>query len=172
MSTDVEQPLRIPAGAHTGRADLPDPEAAANARGPSPEEIADATNGSLAARMRAKHEEIKKSAKQFPVPGWDGDLVIVARVLRDRKKLSAGLTNEQLIVEVTTQVLYRDEEGELKDCGGWQGVGKLMGVSGDFTLGQIVRAVLDNPLRLDAFAETVIAWVAGRQSVIERVLGE
>jgi hypothetical protein len=105
------------------------------------------------------------------VPGWDGDLVLVAKVVRDRKQLAAGMTNEQLVVEATTQVLYRDDDGELQDIGGWQAVGEIMGLS-NFTLGQVIRGVLDNPLRLDGFAETLISWMMGRRSAVEAALGE
>lgn len=173
MAADVDAPIRIPAGAHDGKANLPaeDAAAAAASEAPTPERVAEATNGSLAARLRAKHAEIQQGTKQFEVPGWDGDLVIVARVVRDRKQLAQGMTNEQLIVEATTQVLYRDEDGELQDIGGWKGVGEHMGLT-DFTLGQVVRAVLDNPLRLDGFAEGLISWMMGRRSAVEAVLGE
>ena len=164
---------RIPAGAHTGAAAIPPPDAVAAAPAPTPESVADAVDGSLAARLRAKHAEIKKGTEQFDVPGWDGDLVVEVRALRDRKKLAAGMRNEELILDATTSVLFRDEDGELKDIGGWGGVGRIMGLTGDgVTLGAIVRAVLDNPLRLDGFAEQLIAWMMGRQSAIEQALGK
>lgn len=178
MSTDAPadptpDPIRIPAGAHDGTARLPTADAVAEAAAAAPtgEEVAAATNGSIAARMRAKHAEIKKGTERFDVPGWDGDLVIVVTALRDRKQIASGLTNEQLIVESTTQVLYRDDDGELQDIGGWKGVGETMGLT-NFTLGQVIRAVLDNPLRLDGFAEKIVAWMAGRQSALEAVLGK
>jgi hypothetical protein len=166
-------PIRIPAGAHDGRAHVPAAEAAAAAAAaaPTPERVADAIDGSIAARLRAKHAEIQQGTRQFDVPGWDGDLVVVARVVRDRKQLAAGMTNEQLVVEATSQVLYRDDAGGMQDIGGWAGVGQAMGLE-SVTLGQIVRAVLDNPLRLDGFAESIISWMMGRQSAVEAVLGK
>jgi hypothetical protein len=167
-------PIRIPAGAHDGDARLPAEAAAAAAAAaaPTPEQVAAPTNGSLAARLQAKLAKIQSGTDDFEVPGWDGELVLRAKVVRDRKQLAAGLTNEQLLLEATEQVLYRDDDGELRDCGGWLGVGRLMGLQGDFTLGAVVRAVLDNPLRLDGFAEKLISWMMGRQSAVERVLGE
>lgn len=164
-------PIRIPAGAHDGAAPLPPERAADAAQPPGPEQVAAATDGSLAARLRAKHAEIQQGTETFDVPGWDGDLVVKAKVLRDRKRLAEGISNEALVVEATEQVLYRDDDGELRDIGGWKGVGEIMGLTG-VTLGQVVRAVLDNPLRLDGFAEQLISWMMGRRSRIEQVLGE
>jgi hypothetical protein len=141
---------------------------------PDPVDMADALDGSLAARLRAKHEQIRQGTKEFPVPGWDGELVMVAR-LPDRALLAdENLSNERLIAECTQKVIFR-HEGEMREVpNGWVGVGQLMGLTeGDHvTVGQIISTVLDNELRLDGLGVDLTAWIMGRRSQLERVLGE
>lgn len=139
----------------------------------TPEAVADAVDGRLTAKVQAKLATIQAGREQFSVPGWDDELVVEVSTLRDRKAIEKGLTNEQLILAATRCVLYRDDDGELQDIGGWVGVGAMMGLTGTrVSTGDIVRAVLDNPLRLDGFAETILAWMMGRRSVIGQLLGE
>lgn len=176
MSTETDPaaapPLVIAAG--NGQAPIPSPTAAADAAGgPSAEQVANALDGSLAAKLRAKHAEIQKGTKEFEVPGWDGELLLTAKVIRDRKRLTTGLTNEQLIIDATVGLIYVDDGQRREITNGWAGVGQLMGLSGDqVTTGEIVRLVLDNPLRLDGFAEKLISWIMGHRSAVEQVLGE
>lgn len=168
MSTD---PIRVIAGG-PDHEDVEPVERPVAAVGPTSEQVADAVDGSLAARLRAKAQEAQQhSTKQFDVPGWDGDLVLVARLIRDRKRIAQNIRNEQFIVEATSDVLFRDDQGELQSLGGWQGVAKAMQLP-DATLGQVVRTVLDNPIRLDAFTNDLVTWMAGRRSDLEQLLGE
>lgn len=173
----AEEPIRIaavPAGQITGEAHLPPDDAIAEAAAPAPPEVvaAAADGGSLGAKLRAKLAQIEKGTKEFDIPGWDGELVMVAQIVRDSKQIAQGMTNEQLIIAATQKIQARNDDGELEDLGGWEAVGAVMGMQGEYTLGQVVRAVLDNTLRLDAFAVVLTSWMAGRKSVIEQVLGE
>jgi hypothetical protein len=132
---------------------------------------ADAADGSLAGRLRAVLTDEGERTREFPVPGRDG-LVLVARAVRDRKQIDAGMSNARLILEATDRLLLRDEDGGTETIeGGWQGVADIMGASEE-SLGRVVTAVLDNPLRLDGFAEQLITWMMGRRSQIEQLLGE
>lgn len=162
------EPIRIARNPLEPAVETP-PENALEAAAQQPEQF----NESLAEKLRAKRAEIEAGTQQFPVPGWDEELVVEISPIKDRKTVAKGLTNEQLILAVTRRVLYRDDDGELHDIGGWEGVGQVMGLAGpNVSLGGIVREVLDNPLRLDGFAADLLLWMMGRRSVIDQVLGE
>lgn len=186
--SEADEPIRIPVGAHDGTAPLP-PAAPPTDAGPPPEAVSEATDGSAAGRLRAKQAELSRSTKEFGLPGWfntetgNYDLVLVPKSISDRKRLAAGMTNEQLIVAATARILERTDDGELVEIEGcWAGVGAALGITGDVTLGKIVRTtlaivdeageVVEAPLRVDGLAEQLIAWMMGRRSQIEQALGE
>jgi hypothetical protein len=147
-------------------------------------------DGGLASFMRAAKEKLENRTREFDVPPydvWHGRLVAKLRQV----KLVDGKTFEALIVEATTDVFvhepgtaggYRrdaedgmvpDPEGEWRRLDGWAAVGELMGVGGDgVTLGRVVRAVCGSTDVLNGWAESVVAWMMGRASLTERILGE
>lgn len=177
----------VPAGTIAG-AGLPSENAAAAAQ-PSPELAAAATDGSPAGWLRATQQKLAKATQQIGMPGWlDPDtgefaLMLEVKSISDRKKLTGAITNEAFIVDATVRVLRRNEDGQLQEIlGGWQGVANGLGLGASATLGQAVRATLgtvsddgelvESPLRVDALAQEIMAWMTGRRSAIEQALGE
>lgn len=141
----------------------------------TPEAVA-AADGSLAARLRAKREELARRTKRLRVPPddvWNGELVLVVKAIRLRDNMS----NVALITEATEQLLILDpDSGEFEPvAGGWEGIGELMGVSGageKVTLGEIVTAVCSTADVAGRLAEQVLSFILGRESKIEQALGE
>lgn len=146
-------------------------------------------SSSLAARMQARAAQLKARTKPMEVPPhdvWSGELVAVMKAV----PIKHGQTFASLIVEATDHLMaydpdagdFRREEdgtftadstGSWRRLSGWGEIGELMGLVGDrVTLGQIVTAVCGSEDVLGGFAETVIAFIMGRQSAIERFLGE
>jgi hypothetical protein len=140
--------------------------------------------GTVAARMRAKRDELRHRSKDFPVPPedvWGGDLVLRARAADVR----AGMTNVGFVGEATAAMLVRDEKGELRPVEdvpgsggtpGWAGVGRLMGIVTDANAsgvseGDVILAVCSSSAIVGALADTLVAWVLGRKGLIEQALG-
>lgn len=66
-----------------------------------------------AARMRARMRQLEEREEQFPVPPrdvWRGDLVMVAKPVT----IEAGMRAVALIAAATKQMLWRDDDGELR----------------------------------------------------------
>lgn len=170
--------LTVTGAPHQGDGEIHVPDTLASAVGEpqpsSPAALAGATDGSLVGKMLAVAEEVNSETKRFPVPGWDDEdgepkLVVVARQAKERIK--GKITNEKFIIDHTVDVLFRDDDGELKPLHhGWSGVALKMGHQ--FSTGDAVRHVLSNPLRVDLFAAELLAWNAGRHTAIEEALGE
>lgn len=92
----------------------------------SAEEVSDATDGSLAARMRAIGQQLQQAkTEDFPIP--DTPLVLRARPLRDAKAIARGMRNEAFIIKSTVGLFLRDEDDDdqdlddvvIDDAGGW-----------------------------------------------------
>lgn len=157
-------------------------EPAIQLRAPAPDEpvvtpdaIAEA-EGTLAARLRAKRDELQQRTKRLKVPPddvWNGELVLVAKPVRLRDNMS----NVALISEATEQLLILNADtGEYEPVeDGWEGIGQLMGVSGageKVTIGEIITAVCSSADVAGRLAENILSFILGRQSQIEQALGE
>lgn len=126
--------------------------------------------GSLAAVLQAGFKRLEAdSTKTFPVPGWP-DMRIVAKKIREDER-DQGETTVATIALATDKVQMRRDGDWVDVQHGWRGIATLMG---DDTLQttEVIRKVLDNGVRLDAFATRIVGWMLGRQDEIERALGE
>lgn len=113
--------------------------------------------------------------KEFPVPGWDvakgQGLTVRARKIPESEREDAD-TPVKTIALATEAVLLQDENGEFKTvANGWRGVADLMGIPDEST-SDVIRRVLDNGARLDDFSVRIMAWMLGRTSQLEQLLGE
>jgi hypothetical protein len=150
-----------PAGSRRG---IPDPI--------REDDVAEVTDGSLAAKLAAVGERLQRtSTRDFPIP--DTPLVLRARSFRDRKAFRQGLKTEAFIVRATAGLFLRDEDtDELEPIPPWgTDLARLLGFRVD-SASDLVRRVLDNPVRLEAFAAELIEWMAGRSQEDEQALGE
>lgn len=146
----------------------------------SPSALAAATDGSLAGKMLARANEVGSRTKRFPVPGWedeDGEpsLVLVARQTKKRPK-GGSIRNEAFIDASTAQLLFRDDDGELKALeDGWRTVALTMSADGNqHSVGDAIRKTLSdgNEMRLDFLAAQILTWNLGSREAAENALGE
>lgn len=154
-----------------------------------PEEIAAATGGGLAARVRARYDAMR-ATQEFSVPGWelpDGrpGLIVVARVFGDRRAFNAGLSNEAFIARCTHKLLYVSENGEREEItGGWgptlaEMIGARVERASDLVLRVISRPDPERPGQripnvggIGALATEILGWMRGAQQEAEEALGE
>lgn len=139
---------------------------------PSPETslAADALGG-LAERMQRGMDRLRADkTRVFPVPGWE-DMRLTARKIPDEER-DQGVTTVATVALATQKVEMLDEDGEWHEVPhAWRGVAQLMGDTSLSTT-SVIREVLDNSVRLDAFALRLVNWMIGVQGEIEQALGE
>lgn len=141
-------------------------------------DVVAAFGGTTAARMRAKHSQLRARTREFPMPPadvWGDDLVLVAKPV----KIEDGMTNVEVIAEATTEIRLRGDDGQLRAVPeDWAGLGRLMGVVSDdpdgppVSVGQIITAVCSSREIVGALADDIIAFTLGRRSRIAQALGE
>lgn len=174
LSADAPDPAPEPESVVGGPADpgappgtrmaVPDPL--------SERDVADATDGSLAGKLRAVGAQLQRTkSHDFPIP--DTPLVLRARSFRDRKAFRQGVKTEAFIVRATAGLFLRDEDtDELEPIPTWgTELAGMLGIRAE-NASDLVRRVLDNPVRLEAFAAELIQWMAGRAEEDEQALGE
>lgn len=150
----------------------------------TPDAVVAASGEGLAGRMQARRERaLHVGPKTFAIPGWDGDLEIVARPYARRKDLVEGVAPEKFIIGATQELRYRDgPDGDWETIPGkWgKGLAAMMGVTVD-SASALVRAVfsrpvdgewVENPVAIDAFAVELMGWMEGRSSEVDEQLGE
>lgn len=138
----------------------------------SEEDVAAVTDGSLAGKLRAVGAQLQRTkTHDFPIP--ETPLVLRARSFRDRKAFRQGVKTEAFIVRATAGLYLRDEDtDELTPIPMWgTNLAGMLGIRAD-SASDLVRSVLDNPVRLEAFAADLIKWMAGRADEDEQALGE
>lgn len=156
---------------------------------PKPEEVVQATGGSVADRMRARFESIA-ATEEFPVPGWelaDGSpgLIVVARAFGDRKAFNQGVSNEAFIAKSTHKLLFVNDDGIREEIeGGWgPGLAQMMNVkvekAADLVAIVISKPDPDNPetripnvAGIGALATQIVMWAGRGTREAEEVLGE
>jgi hypothetical protein len=159
----------------------PTPAAAPDAGGPDgppalpphSDQVAAATGSGLAARLQAGVRQLQASrTKDFDVPGWDGDLQIRARKL-DEPTIDKADSALKTIALATETVLLREHDGAPYSELSWRQIGDTMGVPPETTVTEIVAGVFDrNGAAIRVFCGELLAWMAGRQSAIDQLLGE
>ena len=160
----ADAPDRVPEQPTIGGSAVPQPI--------QEEEIAAATDGSLAAHLRAVGERLQRTkTRDFDIP--DTPIVLRARTFKDRRAYQQGIKTERFIIEATAGLFLRDEDtGELHEIPTWgPQLAAALGFPHDNAI-QLVRRVFDNPVRLEVFAAELIEWMAGRQREDEQTLGE
>lgn len=91
---------------------------------PTPEQIVQASGGSMADKLKARYNAIS-ATEEFPVPGWElpnGEpgLIIVAKAFGDRQSFNKGVSNEVFIAKSTHKLLYVNDDGTREEIeGGW-----------------------------------------------------
>lgn len=153
---------------------------------------------SPAARLRARMAKVGNRQERFPMPPldvWEGDLVMVAKPI----ELKRGNTLVSVVSQMTVDMLWRDNDGDLKSIAeveapglgrkaraGWLGIGEVAGFitpenASRVSVGDIIMAVCGagedaNPVIaeqvLGVFVQDLVAWIAGRRSEVAAALGE
>lgn len=151
----------------------PPPEHSPLAEPPEATAVAAASGSGLAARLQAGVRRLEADrTREFPIPGWDGDLVVRARKL-DESTIDKADTSLKTIALATDAVLLREhEDGPFTELS-WRGIGDQMGTPADVAVSQIIAAVFDrNGAAIRVFCAEMLAWMAGRQAAIDQLLGE
>lgn len=138
---------------------------------PTPEQAAE-VDGSLAARVEAHAQKLGRRTKRIAVPPddvWEGQLVVVVRPA----KVEGNMPYVKLIADATDHLeLLDDRTGRWDRVDGWAELGAIMGVTG-VSVGQIIKTVCDRSDEIvNGLGEQVLAFIMGRQSLIEQALGE
>jgi hypothetical protein len=141
----------------------------------TPEEVVDATGGSVADMMKARFAGMQ-ATEEFPVPGWeleDGSpgLVLVAKTFGDRKGYQSGVSNELFIAKSTHQLLFVDDQGERHPIpGGWgPALAGMIGAPQIKKAADLVARVISKPDPDDESKR--IANVAGIATLATDLLG-
>jgi hypothetical protein len=116
-------------------------------------------------------ERLQRARTQdFPIP--DTPIVLRARSFQDRKAFQRGVKTEAFIVRATDGLYLRDDDtDELTEIPNWgTDLARMLGFRVE-NASELVRRVLDNPVRLEAFAGDLIKWMAGRSQEDEQELG-
>ena len=144
------------------------------------EQVAEATDGSVAARLRAVGEKLQRTrTHDFPIVVRDEDdepfatIVLRAKPFRDRKAFARGVKTELFIVRATHALFLRDDDtDELLPIPPWgPELAQALGLRAE-NASELVRRVLDNPVRLEAFGGDLIRWMSSRSREDEQALGE
>lgn len=132
-----------------------------------------AASNTMASRLQARFNAITAdTTKEFPVPAWDGELV-----MRARKPLAEELDDVNTVLETidvyTDAVFFRAEAGgKLEQVpGGWLGLGAIIGHP-NLTATQVIALVFDNATRWNLFSLQLVRWVTGDPVALEQALGE
>jgi len=151
----------------------PDVPTALTAPAEIPEDTAAAAGGGFAAVIDAKLKKLAADkTKEFKVPGWDGDLVLRARKVTDEERAQADDTVKTIALATDAVLLRKTPDGPLEELpAGWLALRREMGRD-DLTMSDVIAIVLDNPVRVDVFAQKIIAWMIGEQDKLEQLLGE
>jgi hypothetical protein len=141
--------------------------------GPTADQVAEA-EGSIAARVQAKAQKLGRRTKRIPVPPddvWEGELMLIVHPV----KVQGNMRYAKLIADATDHLELLDSRtGEWDRVDGWAELGGIMGLAdGAVTVGQIILAVCDSSQEVvNGLGEQVMAFIMGRQSIIEQALGE
>lgn len=145
---------------------------------PQPEEVVQATGGSIAERMRARFQAIA-ATEEFPVPGWElpsGEpgLILVARAFGDKQAFTKGVSNQAFIAKSTHKLLFVNDDGTREElAGGWgPALADIVGVkvskAADLVDIVISKPDPDDPSRripnvagIGSLAQEIVNW-AGR----------
>lgn len=130
----------------------------------------------LAGRLQARLAEIKQATtREFGVPGWDGGVRLVCRML-DAADLQAGggaMQNDAAIAAATVRVVIDDQTGSVECPGFGPDLAGLLGMPGDTPPDVLVSVIFSHrSLWVDAFAADLMAWTFGRRPLVEGLLGE
>ena len=175
----VEQPAPVP---------VPDPPPApapeedppavrAQFAPPAPADPADELADSLAGKLRALVERSRTGEQDFSIPGFGGQLILVARAVKDAGQLQAGMSPAAFVAHCTVRVVLIEDDGSRTDLGVWgPKIAELLGrqdvLSSRTPSSDLVRFVFDNEWRLDQFAKALLAWMGGEQLEAEQQAGE
>jgi hypothetical protein len=156
---------------------------------PTPEQMVEASGGSVADRMRARFANIA-ATEEFPIPGWetaDGEpgLILVARTFGDRRAYNQGVSNEVFIAKSTHKLLFVNDDGSREEIeGGWgPGLAKMIGVdvakAADLVALVISKPDPSNPsvripnvAGIGGLALRIVAWASTSTREAEEDLGE
>jgi hypothetical protein len=184
-----EQPPPPEVDDATRRGEVPDDDASevqahAEPEGFAPEDAADAAGGGLAEQLQARRAaQLQRKAKEFPIPGWDGDLVIEVRPFADRRKIQEGISAELFIAGATHRLKFRHGPGEPWQIikGKWSPTfAKMLGARAD-SVSALIRDVfstpvdgelVENPLALEGFTVELMAWMRDVGDEADADLGE
>lgn len=127
----------------------------------------------LADRLRQKYDGVvSQGTEEFGLPGWEGDLVARCVFVEDREEWAettrATDTDAAFIARAVVGLLMRDDTGSLVELVDERGpilfddrLAAILGSDAKTTTA-VVYAVLRNPVRVTAFATTLINWMAGK----------
>lgn len=136
------------------------------------ERIADGINGSVAARLRAKFKASRLGTREFPVPGFDGGLLLVAQSYPDQAEYQQGVSLEVFIAKSTKSLVLVDDDGTRTEIPAWgKELAEMIGVECGST-SELVSLVFETPPKLDAFGTALLLWQEGRLAAVEAELGE
>jgi len=156
---------------------------------PRPEDIVEATGGSLADQMRARFEAMA-ATEEFGIPGWelaDGSpgLIIEARAFGDRRVFNEGLSNEAFIAKSTNRLFFVSDDGAREEVpGGWgPELAGMMGVSVTKAADLVAQVIskpdparpgvrIPNVAGIGALATELLNWARRGRSDMEERLGE
>jgi hypothetical protein len=141
---------------------------------PPVEAIASAAGGGLAQRLQARYEALRaERTMEFAVPGWGGDVILVAKKLTKVPKVqgeSSGYT-ARFIAAATDHLILVNDAGDRERVDSWRGLADLIGVEAH-SASALIMVVLDNHLRLESFGTRIVEWMVGETAEDEQTLGE
>jgi hypothetical protein len=140
----------------------------------APPEHADARSAresdSLAAVLNAGLEELDADAtRTFDVPGWS-TMRLRVKDIHDRDREEADSPVKTIALATDAVLLLQDDEW-VEVPHAWRGIAEKMGRP-ELSTSDVIRRVLKNGARLDAFSLRIVGWMVGRSDEIEQALGK